>query len=132
MAFVLYTPNLFRTCVQKTRDREGKVQSKTIAVTVARREELFRLFTVLSAATTLLFVRNNYVSTASRVQKLLQNYNILFVTAFPNEPVTPNQHFSLHVLGACACLEQFAYTVCVCECTGMYLDYFGACAEPLC
>ena len=113
MPFVLLTPGLFGKCTTKTRGEDGKTRTTTADVAPQRQRQLMQLFIVLAAITTMLFVRNNYLSTAKRVQKLLQNYNLLFVLAFPDESVTPNQHFTTHFLGMIRNDDVHAYDVAV-------------------
>jgi len=68
-------------------DTETKRATLTKKVDPETKRALQQLCVLLAGATTLIFVRTNYLSTAIMIQKLLLNYNILFAKLFPNDTV---------------------------------------------
>jgi len=122
----------FTTRNTKRRDANGVLRVKHgVPVEPETKRDLQQLCVLLAGATSLIFVRTNFVSTSFMIQKLLLNYNILFAKLFPTNVVcvgfflslqvllyfavchffiiyyrycqVPNQHISLHTYGAIIC-----------------------------
>ena len=66
---------------------DGKSNTVSEPVDPGITQVIRTLFVLLGCATSLIFVRMNFASTANTIQVLLQNYNVLFASLFPNRVV---------------------------------------------
>lgn len=99
--FSVYSPWIFSGQFRwrQPSDKSQQPAGKPEPVSPEDRYKLIQLVNLLSAAITLIFVRNTFSSTMEKAQNLVQNYNILFAKFFKNENCVGMQHFALHFLG---------------------------------